>query len=267
MSAENAALVSQWSGAGFQLADRVTDTDVYRGPALLCLNSALLRGTFGSGYRLGWVVTSSTVERERKGISLLTIKWEIGGPWADPRLLPLDDFRSEEVELYPKVERHPQMFGPDYPDNPNDRITANTIKLCYQAVHGVPPSDDTCRGMIETLYLRPSDPPEGTTWEDQWLFGILLLDWLDHGHETYYMVGTKYSHVWYSFTLPTLNNGGVTEPFPNAGPRMGDASLSWLRLADNPEPAGVNGSVYKITSTWLGGPNGHWDKNLYKKKT
>jgi hypothetical protein len=55
----------------------------------------------------------------------------------------------------------------------------------------------------------------------------------------------------------------VIEPFPNAGPMMGDASRSWLRLADVPEPAGVNGSVYKITSTWLGGSDGHWDKLLY----
>jgi hypothetical protein len=265
---ERPLLVPQWSGADVQLADRVTTSDVYRGPVQLCRESVLSRGVYGSGFRSGWVVTSSKVQRERKGIGTLTINWEVGGPWADPKFLPLDDFHSEAVELYPKVERHPLMFGPDYPNNQGDRISTVTIEHCYQAVNGATAmSRNNARDYIESLYNNPDDPPTGSTWDAQWLFGILLLDWLSHGHETYYMAGTKYSHVWYSFNLPTLNNGGVIEPFPNAGPRMGDASLSWLRLADNPEPAGVNGSVYKITSTWLGGPNGHWDNNLYKKKT
>jgi hypothetical protein len=247
-----------------QASDRNTGTDTYRGPLAQCYASILLRGTFGTGTRLGWVVTSSTVKAERKGIGLLAINWEVGGPDANPALLPLADFRSEEVELYPKVERNPQMFGPGYPGNPNDRITAQVIAMCYGALHHAPPLCDQLRAQIETLNLCTDEPPEGTTWADQWLFATLLLDWLDHGNETYYLAGTKYSWIWYTFVWPTLSNGGIIVPFPTAGPRMGDASLSWLQLADNPEPAGVNGSVYKITSTWLGGPNGHWDPNLYK---
>lgn len=269
----NTGLIPQWSGADLQLADRITDTDVYRGPIALCRYYALLRGTFGSGVnfdgtngpgaRLGWVVTSSTVNRERKGIGVLTIKWEVGGPWANSRFLPLDDFRSETIELYPKVERNKHMRGVSYPGNPNDRIAATTIALCYTAVHGVVPARDKARGEILNMAGRTIAPPTGTTWADQAAWGIVLLDWLDHGAETYYQAGTKYIHIWHSFTWPTLSNGGIIEPFPNAGPRAGDASLSWLRLADNPEPAGVNGSVFKITSTWLGGPGGHWDPILY----
>ncbi len=260
----NLGLVPQWSGKKLALTDRISRVDVYRGPYSLCESSSLLRGTYGSGARLGWVVTGSNVEAERKGIGTLTISWEIGGPYANPALLPLDDFRSETVELYPKVERSKEMYGPTYPGNPNDCIAVRTIAMCYEAAHGIPPMRDQARAWVETLYANPNDPPEGTTWADQWVFAAELLDWLDHGAETYYLAGTKYSYIWHSFAFPTLHNGGVIEPFPTGGPRMGDASLSWLRLADNPEPAGVNGSVYKITSTWLGGPNGHWSPTLYK---
>ena len=35
-----------------------------------------------------------------------------------------------------------------------------------------------------------------------------------------------------------------------------------LAVAD--EPVGVNGSILKVTSAWLGGPDGHWDTTLYE---
>src|ERR1035438_3696727 len=99
-------LIQTWDGADATLSDRVSDTDIWRGPIDLARSSSVLRGTFGSGARSGWVCTGSTVKRERKGIGTLKITWEPGGPYADPRFLPLDDFREESVELYPKVERH-----------------------------------------------------------------------------------------------------------------------------------------------------------------
>ena len=257
------SLIRQWSGADLTLADRVMASDVYRGPLALCVASTLRRGTYGTGDRLGWVVTRSTVNAERKGIGLLTIAWEVGGPWASPEFLPLPDFRSEVVELYPKVERNKALRGPTFASNPNDKITNNVIALCYQAVHGVPPKNTQARNMLETLADRTDDPPDGTTWADQWLFASTLLGWLDHGHETYYQAGLKYSYIWHSFSWPALSMGGMIEPFPNGGPMMGDAAFSWLRLADAPEPNGVSGSCHKVTSTWLGGPNGHWDPVLY----
>ena len=257
------SLIRQWSGADLTLADRVMASGVYRGPLALCVASTLRRGTYGTGDRLGWVVTRSTVNAERKGIGLLTIAWEVGGPWASPAFLPLPDYRCEVVELYPKVERNKHMYGLSYPRVNGDRISTMTIALCYQAVHGVPPKDIQARTAIQNMDTRTSAPPAGSSWDDQAAWGAVLLDWLDHGHETYYQAGLKYSYVWHPFTWPALSMGGVIEPFPNGGPMMGDAAYSWLRLADAPEPNGVNGSCHKVTSTWLGGPNGHWDPVLY----
>lgn len=76
-----ALLVKQYSGSGLKLADRIVNRDVYRGPIALCESNALLRGQFGTNNRLGWVVTSSEVNWESKGIGTLTINWELGGPF------------------------------------------------------------------------------------------------------------------------------------------------------------------------------------------
>jgi hypothetical protein len=205
-------------------------------------------------------VTSSKVSSERKGIAALSISWEVGGPYANPALLPLDDFRCESVELYPKVERNHNLTNPG---GESVGICTLAISLCYQAVHGVPTKDSEARKAVMNMAARTSTPPAGSTWADQAILAQLLLAWLDKGFETYYLAGIKYSHVWYSFEFPALSEGGVVEPFPTGGPLAGSAAFSWLRLADTPEPAGVNGSVYKITSTWIGGPNGHWDPVLY----
>jgi len=48
-----------------------------------------------------------------------------------------------------------------------------------------------------------------------------------------------------------------------ATPNPSKPSFSWLRLADSLNHAGVNGSMYKITRTWVGGPAGYWDPDLY----
>jgi len=129
-------LVRQYTGSNLKLADRVADVDLYRGPIALCRAQSVRRGTYGSGARLGWVCTSSEVEWEQKGIGKLRINWEVGGPYADARFLPLDDWRMEAVELYPKVERNKHMFGSSYPGVNGDKISSDTIALCYQAIHG-----------------------------------------------------------------------------------------------------------------------------------
>lgn len=258
-----AFLVPQYTGENLNLADRITDCDVYRGPIALCRSGTLLQGTFGTGVRLGWVCRGSSVRWERAGIGTLTINWEVGGPFAPSYLLPLDDFREETVELYPKVERNKHMYGAGYPGNPNDKVTNDTIALCYQAVHGATAAaKNQAVTEIGNLAARTSAAPAGSSWAAQAAFAALLLGWLRNGTETYYLAGRKYTYIRHFFTFPLTSNGGVIQT-PLYGPRAGDTSLSWLRLADSVEPAGVNGSVYRLMSTWLGGPGGHWDPVLY----
>jgi hypothetical protein len=257
-------LVTQPGSGKITLTDRVTTTDIYRGPINLCYSSLLRRGTFGTGGRLGWVVTSSTVDPERKGIGLLTINWELGGSSANPAYLPLDEFELQPVELNPKVERHPLMYGTTYPGNPHDCIGIETIALCYTAINGA--TIGVRKQAVQTilnLASRESAPPTGTTWADQGAWAVVLLDWLSHGQETYYEAGLRYSWIWYSFTVPTTTMGGFTQA--PLGPLYGcfPANASALRLADSVQSAGVNGSAFKVTSNWLIGRNGFWNPIMY----
>jgi len=257
-----AFMVPQYTGENLCLADRITDCDVARGPIALCRQNALLRGTFGTGSRLGWVCTNSKVTWERNGIGTLRINWEVGGPFAPNYLLPLDDWREESVELYPKVERHWKMTDSE---DPNNTISPDTVGMAYRAAHANDlQSAGSALQQLQSLADRTSDPPEGSTWEDQWEFGTLLYHWLVKGHETYYLAGLKYCYIRHYGSFPLTSLGGFIQS-PQWGPRVGDITMSWLRLADAVEPVGVNGSIYKITSIWLGGPGGHWDSTLYVK--
>ncbi len=246
-------LIAQPESGAASLADRVMLTDIYRGPIDICNASVLRRGTFGTGLRLGWVVTSSKVDPEKKGIGKLTITWELGGAFANPAFLPLDEFDVQPVELNPKVERHPYFYGSGYPGDPNDKISPSTISLCYSAINA--PTTEARNTAIQNIN-NLSDSAQKT-------WGKTLLDLLLQGNETYYLIGLRYHWTWYSFTTPALNRGGsLSSPLgPMSGRLPGD--LNWVRLADTIQSAGVNGSVFKITSSWVGTPAGYWNPVLY----
>ena len=159
-----------------------------------------------------------------------------------------------------KVERHWKMTDSEDPQN---TISPGTVAVAYQAAHG---SSTGARvlavGQLEAMFYLNTEPPAGSNWEDQSLFGLLLYHWLMKGHETYYLSGVKYSYIRHYFSMPIKSIGGFIQA-PLYGPWAGDPTLSWLRLADFSQPVGVNGSVIQLTSTWLGGPGGHWDSTLY----
>jgi hypothetical protein len=110
-----------------------------------------------------------------------------------------------------------------------------------------------------------ANPPTALTDADQQTMALNLLDKLRKGEETYYLAGFKYTWWYFSYTLPILSDGGIIETpsGPGVVATAFPADQSWLRLADNMIPVGVNGSMFKITLTYLGGPQGHWDSDIY----
>ena len=235
------ALVFQVESGGLTLADRATSKDVYRGPYSTCIAGVLRRGVYGTSARLGWVVTSSVVESEKGGIGKLTINWEAGGASAYSGFLPLSEFDSAPVELAPRVERNP-FFA---------LITRDTVGLAWTAFYGATQAQRTTAwNAIEAL-----------TDATQKSLGEKLVQKFQNGNETFYLAGMRYMYVWYSFTVPSLTLGGFRD-VPAFASGVGLGSAGWLRLADFLQPAGVNGSVYKVTSTWLAGPV-DWDPDLY----
>jgi hypothetical protein len=238
------------------LADRTVLVDVYEGPKALCDSSVLARGTFGTGARLGWVVTSSSTESVGKGArGKLTVNWEPGGA-AATMPLPCDDFDCEPMELYPRIERHAIFNQTSSGTGALADISLEMVSLCYAAVHGA----------TNAARVGAYNQISSYSNADQSSLGLLLVDKLRKGEETFYVSGMKYRWWFYTYTLPSnLTLGGIVQdPFgPGTVPSKLPAGLSWLRLADAPAPAGVNGSMYKITRTWIGGPAGHWDVDLY----
>jgi hypothetical protein len=237
------ALVVQPSSPHLTYGERVKAVDIYRGLQSLCASSMIPRGTFGTGFRAGWVCTQSEVTTERGNIGTLTIEWEAGGTGAD-QPLPAGGFVLEPQELYPKIERNPFFAS----------ITYQTVNICRNAIDAATANGT---GIVSASFLANniSDPAQLALAEK------LVAKW-QTGEDTYYLAGWRYSFETFSYTEPALNPGGgiVSEP---GGPVTLPAGVAWLRLADHLEPAGVNGSMYKLTQHYLGGPNGYWDSDIY----
>lgn len=218
----------------------------------------LARGTFGTGYRSGWVVNQCTCANERGAIGTLTIEWEAGGA-AAVQPLPIGNFACESQELYPKIERNTFFDGID-PFTVN--LAQNAI-LSHVDANGKPL---TPRGWLATQITTTNGYAAGDI-PTQLAFASNLLNKLSRGEETFYLCGFRYWYEIFSYTMPTLSRGAVTGT--PGGPLAGllASNTSWLRLADCVETSGVPGSMVKITVTWLGGPVygglGYWDPNLY----
>ncbi len=252
------ALVLQPNSPRLTYGDRVKAVDVYKGPQSLCVTSMIPRGTFGTGYRTGWVCTQSEVLTERGTIGTLTLEWEAGG-YNATQPLPVGSFSMDPQELYPKVERA-GVFQP---------LTFDTINIVYNCLYSANSSGNPA--------LTPATLPNQTPFKNsltdpaqaqQLALAKKLLDKLQKGEETFYIAGWRYSYEVYSYTQPTLNNGGFVVSGTPGGPISNfPAGVSWLRLADKVDPAGVAGSMYKTTFNFIGGPIlngvGYWDPDVY----
>jgi hypothetical protein len=244
------ALVYQPNAPRLVYGDRVKSVDIYKGPQTLCAESMLARGTFGTGSRAGWVVNQCTCDTSLGTVGTLTIEWEAGGSSAD-QPLPTGDFSLEPQEIYPKIERNPFFSG----------ITADTVSAVYNCLYSFDRTGANSANAI--IQSRVTDAQDGGTSGTQTAFASELLQKLQNGEESYYIAGYRYSFSTYSYTEPSLSPGGIIGT--PAGPISGDlpSGVQWLRLADKIEPAGVNGSMYKLTQNWIGGPSGYWDSDLY----
>jgi hypothetical protein len=242
------ALVYQPTAPRLVYGDRVKSIDIYAGPQPLCAESMLARGTFGTGLRAGWVVNQCTCDTSRGAIGLLTIEWEAGGAEAI-QPLPVGDFSLEPQEIYPKVERNPFFTG----------IDPDTISAVYNVLYAFNQSGTNSANTI--INTRVTGPLDGGTPGTQTNFAYELLTKLQRGEESWYLAGYRYSYETFSYTEPSLTNGAIIGT--PGGPVSVPSGLAWLRLADKLDPAGVNGSMYKLTVNWIGGPNGYWDTDLY----
>jgi len=255
------ALVIQPNSPRLVYGDRVKAIDIYKGLQSLCSASMIARGTFGTGFRTGWVCNQSTVDTSRGDIGTLTIEWEAGGSLAD-QPLPTGDFSLEPQEIYPKIERNGFFTGicPDM-----IRAVYNCLYANNQSGSGANADNILSNAVNTANYSNYAI----NTANGQLSVSRALLNKLANGEESYYVTGYRYSFDTYSYTEPALSKGGITgnanhgTPGGPIGPNGLPNGIQWLRLADKISPAGVNGSMYKLTQNWIGGPEGYWDTDLY----
>ena len=249
------ALVLAPESGGVTLTDRIRSTDVYMGTYALCASNLLARGTFGSGSRAGWVVNQCSLQSLRGGIGKLSIEWEAGGTSAT-NPLPVGNPSLQPQELYPKVERNSYFQGTSgVTGAPTTPIEYNTIQLAYNALYTATQSGSA----------SAKSKGDKLTGDQKKHFDKLFAK-LMAGEETYYLAGWRYTYETYSYTLPTVYRGAVVETPGGPLSSVLPSGVDWLRLADNLDPAGVAGSMWKLTKNYLGGPGGHWDPDLYNGK-
>lgn len=230
-------LYEQPESGQLTLDTKATLTKIYEGRKALAYANCLARGTLGSGATAGFVVAKSQVDPTTGGRAKLTIVWEAGAESGQP--LPPDDFDVDPFEINPKVDRHP-LFQP-LTQHQRDIVRARVAAMSAEA-------RDTAATVIDN--------------EPQSLLMQKLIEKLTRGQENYYLAGIKYTWTLYFYFRQVPNRGGYLEQ--PSGPMAGylPSDLGWLRLADKVQPVGTNGA-YKVTRSWLGGPDGHWDNDLY----
>lgn len=228
----NTTLLETPDSPQYTFGERTTCIRKFRGLHSLCLSSAVPRGAIGTGDMAGFYVSQCQVNRMPKQVGELIISYEAYSS-SSGATLPPDEYGLRPFEVNPKIERHP-LFA-DLTDEEREDVRA-----------WVDAPDPTTRAANKLLVTDATAQ----------LLGQKLLK----GLESYYLAGWTYSWSLYSWTIPTLTNGAYIET--PGGPLAGylGTGVDWLRQADDME---FDGFKYKLTRTWLGGPTGHWDTDIY----
>lgn len=224
------ALVEQPQSRGFEIGDVTRKIGIWVGTYDDCVAALPVKGLFGSDAFAGWIVDGASLAPDRGERARLTVRYvnSIGSG----RPLPEDHWRLEGVEDNPRIERNPKYSS----------LTAQHLEGVQTAVQG---KDDTIRDAAYTALTT---------------LGKELVDKMRRGQESYYAAVRRYVWTTSSYTPPIAVDGGTIGTPGGPGAAYLNPTYQWLRFADDVDYA--NG-VYKITSTWLGGPNGHWDSDIY----
>lgn len=233
------ALIEQPNSGGIKYSDRKQVTKIYKGLYADCEADALAKGTAGSGALTGFLVSESTVVPERGGLAVLTIVWESGGSDGSTPLPP-DEVGVQPDNAAPRTERA-VMF------RPLDTQTVGTeavMDIVFAAVHA------QNKAARDTELAKLS----GNT------LALKLVEKIRQGNESFYLASLRYVWATHYYALPTMTRGGYIDSpgGPLAGYFVSD--IAWLREGDDLQ---YSNGVWRLTRSWLGTPNGHWDSDLY----
>lgn len=238
------ALIEQPESGSLRFDTRRVVTKVYVGKRADCIADALPSGAEGSGDLAGYIVEQSEVSPFRGGLARLTISWQANSVEG---LVPLppDEVAVQPDNLSPRTELHPLYLPLD-----NRQIavpggdTEYVLDVVYAAAHAQSYADR--KTQTDKLVGDP--------------LALNLLSKIRRGNESYYMAALRYVWATHSYSRPTMYRGGRQEE--PGGPLQGYfvSNISWLRESDDLQ---YSQGIWRLTRSWIGGPDGHWDIDLY----
>jgi hypothetical protein len=187
---------------------------------------------------------------------------------------PIDEFSLEVTELNPAIEKHPRYNLLTYQDRINVHGAVQAEGIEFQGMY---------QAIIDTI---PVDPTYGLLPRQQ---AQELAFKLHKAEDSFYLPGFRIQYSQY-FSIPVvLNPGGYIEDPITSGelpfyfwntdapqtinqdnniflamaiinPTIYENGIDWLRLCDTIQ---YQRTWFRVTSTWQGGPLGHWDQQLY----
>jgi hypothetical protein len=259
------ALIEQPESRRRENGDSQAETRIYVASYTVCLAAQKVKGTAGTDDLLGYVIRSSTVEPIRGLAARLVDVWVAGGDDADPETiaLPPDEFSLQSQDLNPPLEKN-AFFS---------MAAASTTRYNAAGATGTTSAHKTLIAWVRQAGVLADETETNVAWNalikfvtdnpsDQAMAEALVLaDLLRKGTSNYYRASFVYSWTQYSYTLPTFSVGGSVEtPGGPLASAISGLSLSCLRQADN---LAWDGSRYSLTKSWLCGPDGQWDADLY----
>lgn len=225
------ALEEQATSPAWEFGDRVQMVRTFMGPHALCLSSAPLKGTAGTGPAAGMRVSVSRVQRLRGTVGQLTITYETNGQPAQGGQLPPDEVDIEPNKIEKALGKHPLY------STLSDAILEQ-VKDAAQ----LPKEAD--RRAAAALFAANATATK--------LYQKLLRDFTH-----FPLYPPVYRLTLYSWGPPaSLNAGGYRETPPSvpvAPPTvLGIWALGWIREGDR---LAYNGTHWKTQRSWIGIPD------------
>jgi hypothetical protein len=246
----NTVLVEDADSPQYNFGEKITCTRKYSGLHSLCLASALYKGISGIPANLppayggldmtGWYVAKSTVNKRDKQIGHLIVEWE--GPsygfGSYPETTKPDTWSLTPTDINPRIELHTRYAA-------FTKEERAAIRAWVDA-----PNEEDRDEALASLPAVVNSARLSMAYE----LGEKILS----GQDSYYIAGWTYTWTSYYWAIPAVSDGGRIET--PTGPMAGllGTGLVWLRKADE---ADFDGTIYKLTRTWLGADK--WDTDLY----
>ena len=226
----SSALIEMPTSPEHVLGENITMIRSWKGPHSVCVGVAPYRGALGSGLSAGYRVAEARVAREKGGIGMLSVRYEINGQPPGASLPPTVQGLSFEVAeralryhpLFVTLTREMWGYVTTVVETADDNPSHADALLRIGALPGAP--EALCYKAIEKM---------------------------QRGNTHYQISQTIFTRTTYFWTAPTGISAGNVRQVPSAPGLTLPTGVDWLRQGDS---VNFNGSVWERVERYIGAP-------------